>query len=325
MKKYYLLLIPLLFVPIFIFAQSLDDISYPIEELGNCQNKEECSSFCDKTVNLEACLNFSKENKLLADCDLVNARSFLDHLNSGVKLLPCESKTECLDFCSKEENLDQCLAFAEKSGILSRGEVLLFKRTKGVGPGDCKTKEECKEYCSKAENVDECLAYAENFGFMTQEQVAEAVRLRDVALDGGPGGCIGLEQCKDYCSKQAHFNECINFGKDTGIITSEEEEQIQQFVKQGGPGGCKTRQECDVFCTNPDNIKQCLGYLIDNNYLPQEYVEVIKQSINDAQDRVNQQLEDYKQKYNLDDEQTEQIRKQIEKEIQPFKDILNIK
>jgi hypothetical protein len=324
MKKYYLLLIPLLFVPIFIFAQSLDDISYPIEELGNCQNAEDCSKFCDKIVNLEACHNFSKENMLSTTCDTVDVGKFVSALKNGVQLLPCETKAECLDFCSRPENLNQCLAFAEKSGILSRYEALLFKRTGGIGPGGCKTKEECKEYCGKEDNVDECLAFAKEYGFMSQGQVAEAVRLRDIALKGGPGGCVGLEQCKDYCSVSSNFEECINFGTKTGIIAPEEIEKVQEFVSGGGPGGCKTRQECDAYCEDPENNQECFTFLVENNYISQEKINLIDEGIKETEQSVEAQIQEYKEKLNLTDEEVEEIRTRLKERLQPYKDIFNI-
>jgi hypothetical protein len=325
MNKYYLLLIPLLLLAVFAFAKTIDDITYPIAELGNCQNREDCSSYCDKIINIEACLKYAKDNGLPLTCDLVDVRDFSDSLKRGVKLLPCQTKSECLDFCSKPENMDQCLAFAEKTGILSRYEALLFKRTGGVGPGNCKNKDDCKTYCSKEENVDECLAYAEKYGFMTQEQVAEAVRLRDVALKGGPGGCVGLDQCKEYCSSEAHFTECINFGKENGIATEQEAQGMEQFAKTGGPGGCKTKQECDQYCQDPANLKYCLQYMVENNYLPKETAAQIESNIEQAEDYINQQLENFKMNFNLNDQEDEEIRKEIETKIQPYKDILNVK
>jgi len=325
-KVYIILIISLFFVAVFALAQEeIEKIEYPIEELGNCQNREDCTNFCDKIVNLEACFNFSRENKLPTRCDLADSRKFLDALKQGVKILPCESKAECLDYCSKPENLSRCLAFAQKTGILSRYEVLLFKRTGGLGPGNCKSKEECKEYCSKEENVDECLAFAQNNGFMSQGEVAEAIRLRDIALAGGPGGCVGLEQCKEYCSVSSNFQECIDFGKEAGIITSEEIEEIQEFIQEGGPGGCKTRQECDKYCSEPENIKFCLEYMVDKNYLPKESVQAIENTIKETEESINQQIEEFKKNFNLEGIEDEEIRKEIQEKLQPYKDILNIK
>lgn len=324
MKKFYFIFILILFfVPVFVFAATLDDITYPIEKLGNCQNREECSVYCDKIANLEQCLQFSKENRLLADCDLVDARSFLSALRKVNNLLPCESKTECLDYCSKSENLDQCLDFAQKTGILSRDTALLIKRTRGIGPGECQNKEECKEYCGKEENVDECLAFAKNYGFMSQEQVAEAIRLRDVALGGGPGACIGLQECKEYCSVSENFDECINFGKEAGIITLDQIKVIEGFIEQGGPGGCKTRQECDEYCKEAGNIKECLNYMVENNYLPQESIKIIEEKIKETEESINQQMEEFKKTFDLDEIEDEDIRRQIEERLQPYKDLLN--
>ncbi|KPJ54636.1 hypothetical protein AMJ47_04035 [Parcubacteria bacterium DG_72] len=320
MKKIFLL-IPLFFVPFFISAQSLDNIEYPIEELGNCENRQECKLFCDKIGNLESCFNFSKKHNLLAQCDLDDARRFLNALKKGINLLPCETKAECLDFCSKPENLDQCLVFSQETGIISRDQALLIKRTAGLGPGQCKNHEDCKNYCSEENNVDECLAFALEHGFISQSQAAEAIRIRDIALQGGPGECVGLKQCRDYCSVSDNFQECINFGKETGIITEERVEEIKEFIEQGGPGGCKTRQECNEYCQDPENIKQCLEFMIEEGYLPKESIEVMENKIKEAEQAIYQQIQDYKQNFDIDIDD-EEIKKQIEEILQPYEDIL---
>lgn len=321
MKKIFLL-IPLFFIPVFILAQNLENIEYPIEELDNCQNREDCKAFCDKIANLERCFNFSEKHNLLTMCDSDKVKTFLHALKSGTDLLPCETKAECLDFCSKPENLDQCLVFSEKTGIISREQALLIKITGGVGPGQCKNKEDCKNYCSEENNVDECLAFALEYGFMSQVQAAEAIRIRDIALQGGPGGCVGLKQCRDYCSISSNFDECINFGKETGIISLEQVEKIEEFIKQGGPGGCRTRQECSQYCQNPENIMQCLEFMIEENYFSQEAIKSMEDKIEQTKEEMYQQMQEYKKNFNLDIDD-EEIKKQIEEIFQPYKDMLN--
>ncbi len=317
----YILLIVLILFPGFVLAQGLDNISYPIEELGNCQSREKCRDYCDVIANTESCFNFSMENNLPLPCDSSKITRFIEALKSGIDFLPCESKTECLDFCSKSENLGQCLAFGQKTGILSRQEALLLERTGGIGPGECKSQEECKQYCSREDNVDECLAFALKHGFMSQQEAAEAVRLRDVALKGGPGGCVGLKQCRDYCSDSDNFEECISFGKETGIITQEQEEEIKEFIKEGGPGSCKTQQECNEYCQSPENAVQCLEFMVKGGYLPKESIEAIEGKIEEMEESINQQMEEYKKNFNIDMDD-EEIKKQVEEMLKPYKDIL---
>ena len=320
-SKFFLFLLVLLFLPGFILAQGLDNIQYPIEELGNCQNREDCKSYCDKIANLESCFNFSKEHNLLSQCDSDNVRRFLNSLKEGAQLLPCETKAECLDFCSRHENLDQCLSFSRNTGIISSDQALLIKRTAGLGPGQCKSKEECKSYCSEENNVDECLAFASEHGFMSQAQVAEAIRIRDITLKGGPGECIGLKQCRDYCSVSDNFQECINFGKDAGIISSEKAEEIKDFIKQESPGGCKTRQECNEFCQNSENIMQCLKFMVEKGYISEQGIKAMEEKLKETEEALYKQIEEYEKNFNVDIDE-EEIKKQIQETIRPYKDML---
>ncbi len=331
MKTRYILLIVLLFLPGFVLAQDSDscstlekrieDIIYPVEELGNCKDKQECKLFCDKIANMQACYDFSEKYNLFSQCGSGNVKRFLNALKQ-VKLLPCETKAECLDFCSKAENFDQCLSFAAKTGVLPPERALLFKRTRGLGPGQCKDREDCKSYCSEENNVDECLAYAVEHGFISQAQVAEAIKVRDIALQGGPGGCVGLKQCRDYCSVSSNFNECISFGKEVGIITQKQADEMQEFSKKGGPGGCKTQQECNEYCKNPETAIACVGFMIDQGYLSDEQIKTMEQDLKESQEAMYKKIEEYAEQYGLDEEEKQEMLKKIEESMQFYKDIL---
>ena len=49
-----------------VFAQTTD-IKFPIPELGGCNNKTECKTFCDKEENIIACTDFAQKHNLISD------------------------------------------------------------------------------------------------------------------------------------------------------------------------------------------------------------------------------------------------------------------
>src|SRR3989338_4755892 len=110
----------------------------------------------------------------------------------------CGSKTECKQYCDIPENLEPCLSFAEKNGLMSREEAAK-KMIGKTGPGGCRGKE-CKNYCENPDNMDECIAFAEENGLMPPEELERAKKMRNVV---GPGGCRGKE-CKTYCDDPVH-------------------------------------------------------------------------------------------------------------------------
>src|SRR3989344_4240166 len=43
-----------------VLALSKDDIVYPVAELGNCQNEQECRAYCDDSENIAQCVAFAE-------------------------------------------------------------------------------------------------------------------------------------------------------------------------------------------------------------------------------------------------------------------------
>lgn len=314
------ILIFLLFAPVFVFAQNLEIISYPIEELGGCENKEACRAFCDKFENLEKCLNFSEKNVLLTDCRLTDARKFLNAINGGLKLLPCKSKEECRVYCSDEVNFKECLNFVENAGFLSRDEALLLKRTGGKGPGACQTKEDCQEYCSQENHLDECLEFALKNGFILPAQAALAIEIRDLAAKGGPGGCVGLKACGEYCSNINNLDNCLSFEEENGLITEEEIREIEELAENGGPGECKTREDCKAYCNNPDNDQECLNFMSDQGYLSKENIEAMENQLKQTEELIRQKFEQFRQYYGED--YNSEVQKEIEEALKPYIDLI---
>ena len=142
---------------------SVASVTYPIAELGNCQNKEECRTFCDDTKNIDACLAFAEASNLMSPEELAAAKKFKDVGMTGPG--GCKGKDACGEYCSVKDNMEVCIAFAEKNGLMSEQKLQESKKVltaikKNAKPLGCNSQQECDKYCATAEHMDECI----NFG-----------------------------------------------------------------------------------------------------------------------------------------------------------------
>lgn len=88
---------------------------------------------------------------------------------------------------------------------------------------------------------------------------------REGAEFGGPGGCRGEQECRNYCSKPQNLEECRRFAeaKDFG------EKEHERFEAPGGfsgPGGCSSPRECREFCSSPKNFQECTQFIDDKGF-----------------------------------------------------------
>lgn len=239
------------------------NVQFPVAELGGCGSKEECRSYCDEPGNTKICLDFAEKNGLMSDQELSEARKFVAAGGKGPG--GCSSKNSCEAFCNDISNMKECIAFAEKSGMMSGAELEEAKKVMqalesgATLPGGCKNKEECDAYCGggSADRMKECIAFAKAAGFMSDEELREVDKIMG-ALEKGvkPPNCRGDEECAIYCAD--NVEECIEFGLASGMMT---EENAVMLRKTGGrgPGGCLGRA-CESFCDNPANQEACTNY-----------------------------------------------------------------
>lgn len=185
----------------------------------------------------------------------------------------CSSKAACHQYCDDLAHVNECVAFAEKHGLMSAEEAQEareFSKLGGKGPGGCTSKDSCEAYCEDPANMRQCLAFAKQNGVMSAEELQEAEKVAVYIESGGkmPGGCRGERECKVYCADDAHVEECMEFGLKAGFM-SEKEAEI--FKKTGGvgPGGCKGRA-CEAFCEDESNREQCIGFALEHGLMSEE-------------------------------------------------------
>lgn len=261
---------------------------------GACTTMEQCKTYCNDINNIEECLSFAEREGFMDDDELIEARKVAQVLRSGVQLPGgCQNHGACEAYCNQPENIDECLVFAERAGLMNQEELQEAKKIaqalKGgiKHPGDCSTKDECETYCRVLQNIEECMLFAEEAGLIDSE---EANRAREIAplmaLGETPGGCQSRQECEIYCDSDLNIEECIAFAQRVGLASSEE---IKRFRATGGkgPGGCDGPKECEAFCNNPDNQQICFEFGKEHGLIDAEQIEHMQESARQIRETFN--------------------------------------
>lgn len=276
-------------------SASIEDVSFPIAELGSCDSQEACFAYCDEAEHYDACMSFAEANDLLPEEDIEKYQDMRSSIENGGPG-GCTDQTSCDAYCSDVSNLEECLTFATENGMMGEEELaeaqkVLAAIQSGVSlPGGCTSEEACDAYCQELEHMQECMDFATAAGMMSEEDAAQAQKVLTVMQSGGsPGGCVSKDECDAYCSDPTHMEECIDFAVETGFMTAEEAEKIKAEGSLGikrddgedldgendgkkkegefefddsfsGPGGCASEQECMSYCSDPANSEECASF-----------------------------------------------------------------
>jgi len=216
------------------------------ETPGGCATKAECEEFCQgKVENINACVAFGEGLGVIPKEQLAEAKKIVEALRKGAKMPgACKTKNDCEKYCSISSHIDECLSFAEVSGIISPEQLAEARKVapflkNGETPGKCTTKETCDAYCKEASHVDECIGFAEKAGFITAEEATMAKKVGGA----GPGGCKGKDSCMTYCNEDEHAAECANFAKEKGLLTEKQKEDIDTGVDRMKAGLAQIPEE----------------------------------------------------------------------------------
>lgn len=99
------------------------NISFPIQELGNCNNCGECNDFCSNPINKEKCFAFGKKTGLL---DEEQKQQVIIYEKAKTEL-GCSSEESCRVYCQQEANFDKCKLFAAKNDIIDESVIVNLK------------------------------------------------------------------------------------------------------------------------------------------------------------------------------------------------------
>ncbi len=246
------------------------DMKFPISELGSCKSKEDCKVFCNDSKNTKACLKFAEKHNLMSSDELAMAKKFTDAGMIGPG--QCKGKNECDAYCSNPNNLEECVVFAQKNGMMSEEKLqesqkVLAAIKKGIKPPSCGGPEDCDKYCSSSEHMEECMTFSIEAGIMDPQKQEQSKKILAAIKRGvKPPACKGQKECDTYCSSSEHMEECLNFSIETGMMSSQEKEQAQKTLvamKQGiKPPACKGEQECQKYCAEDVHVEECVKFAV---------------------------------------------------------------
>ena len=234
---------------------------------GGCTGSA-CRQYCNSKEHFAECRAFAEKNGLIPprgerpqgpaiDKDKEDAVEKLVEREGGPG--GCTSKAACKTYCEDSSHLDECMAFAKKSGLMSDDQIeRAQKMMKQEGPGGCKGMQ-CRDYCEDDTHVEECMAFAKEQGLGIGPDDARE-RERDPwrgeeerpegrfegTPDGGPrGNCGTPEECRakfEASGKELPPGQnvrAIKNSNDTSNVqrqrpTKEQEQQMrQEFDRQG--------------------------------------------------------------------------------------------
>src|SRR3989344_5750396 len=151
-------------------------LEYPIKELGGCESQEACKTYCDTPANLERCIAFAETNGLLTKGEIERGKKFAAIVKTGGGPGGCKTEASCKDYCNDVGRLEECVVFAENSGLVSGAELEEMKKIQNAVkrgtkfPGNCTNRAACELYCKTPEHADECVAFAKEAGFISEEE-----------------------------------------------------------------------------------------------------------------------------------------------------------
>jgi hypothetical protein len=253
------------------FAQEttgIEDIQYPIKELGDCGDELACKSYCDESKNMEVCIDFAEKNKLMSEEEIQTAKNFMAAGNEGPG--GCRGKDECNAYCNNVANIDECVTFAEDNNLMPPKELEEAKKVqaaikRGVKPPSCGNKKQCDVYCEDSDHMEECITFGAEAGFIQGKELEDAQKML-AALKRGikPPPCKGKEACDEYCSNPDNMEMCMTFALEAGFMSEEEKANSQKMLealKKGvKPPNCRGKDECDVYCSREDHFEECTNF-----------------------------------------------------------------
>ncbi len=175
---------------------------------GGCTSRESCETYCRDVDHLEECFAFAEKvgigpasppgqfGREEQGSRSEHIRKFVELVKKGETPGGCKSKEECETYCGADGHLEECVAFGEKAGFMTREKAEQFRKTGGKGPGGCNSPESCRAYCDDSLHREECFKFAEENGLIPKDELERAkegwVRLRQGLEQAPPevAGCL---------------------------------------------------------------------------------------------------------------------------------------
>ena len=267
-------------------SNQMSAIQYPVEELGNCENKADCKAYCDKPKNSDACLDFAQKNNLMTEQEIKVAKKFLSNEIEGPG--GCTAKDSCEAYCNDINHIDECISFAENNNLIPPEELEEAKKVqaaikRGAKPPPCGNKKQCDIYCEEPEHMEECIAFGIEAGFIHGKELEDVQKMLQAVRRGvKPPPCKGREACDEYCSSPDNMEVCMTFAMEAGFMSEQEKADSQkmlQALKKGvKPPPCKGREECDAYCGQEEHLKECMNFAVAAGFMTEEDAKMARKT-----------------------------------------------
>lgn len=249
--------------------------TYPIPELGNCRNSQECYYYCQIPQNTPTCWSY---NKYIISKDVLGEEAISPEEEAkrlGItfpvpELGNCNSPSECFVYCNQPQNQAACFAWAKKKGLVKQPNVeenIMAAAIKELG---CKSELECMVFCQQPDNMNKCQEFAGRHSLVKEEHRDDKHQGPSPAIMAKARaelGCDNEESCMKFCNKGDNMSKCMEFAKRHGMMEEEEYEKHKGYMEKKGQMmedakkelGCVSREACASFCSNPQNMDKCMG------------------------------------------------------------------
>lgn len=205
----------------------------------------------------------------------------------------CGSMEECRVYCDESQNIDSCISYGEKHGLIKKEEAKEAQkftesiRKRDFPLPDCDSHESCGRKCGLPENREACFKWAKERGFVKEEdrpepnikepEINKEKALQAIQTDGGPGGCGSFEACGKFCSGSDPKNHkaCFEYAKKHNLMPESEIRRAEKFMEKPGPGGCQG-EACRDYCEKPANHDECFNFAKENGFISEEEIERIE-------------------------------------------------
>lgn len=243
-------------------------VTFPIAELGNCTDVNECRTYCHQEENHDLCEAFAKKKKLLSENQGRKKEITQQILQKAENELGCSDQQSCKTFCSQKENRDKCHDFAKINNLLplqssSRKVESVQVLTTAKADLGCPDFDSCLQFCSQKDNISQCKTFAKKIGLQYLSENKSNTRADETnqPAENQSKNCSNDKECREYCLK--HPDDCQGMEQKLNSTWSKED-KTTSFI---GPSGCKTEAECKEYCQNhPD---ECPGYPKETKLKPQ--------------------------------------------------------
>ncbi len=279
-----------------VFAVSTSNITFPIPELGNCQNKDACREYCNNPDNVPACQSFAETHGLAPkkDSNDHGVNKLAEAIKNGGGPGGCADIESCRSYCQNPDNRTECTVFAQVNGLTppnkpndEGGKIQKLIRDGKKPPGNCTSQADCQQFCSTPDHQKECLSFARENGLISQEESDKANKFVSLVQAGQtPGDCKTRDECHQYCSQPEHASECADFMLKLGVVTQDQADSFKE-TKGKGPEGCQSKEECAAFCNDPTNQEVCLKFAQEHNIISKDKVQDIKSNTEQIKNKLN--------------------------------------